>query len=324
MKAIVYEKYGPPEVLRIKEIEKPIPEENEVLIKVHASTVTKYDCWQRSSTAPPGFGLLMRLATGVRSPKQPILGTELSGVIEEVGKDVTLFTKGDQVVVYTGMSLGAYVEYICLSEESVLTRKPANLTFKEATTVQGALTALYFLRKVNLQSGQKILVFGASGGVGNYAVQLAKYFEAEVTGICSTMKMEFVKSLGADRVVDYTKETFQKSSEAYDVIFDTFGKSPFSWCVNSLKEDGIYLFATYGLPRILRVLWLNRRSSKKGISGLLEEKTEDLEFLLELMDTGKIKAVVDKTYLMEDVVEAHRYVEAGKKKGSVILTFDHL
>jgi NADPH:quinone reductase-like Zn-dependent oxidoreductase len=324
MKAIVQEKYGPPEVLHIQEIEKPVPMENEVLVKVHATTVTKYDCWLRSATAPPGFGLLMRLATGARKPKQPILGTEFSGVLEAVGKDVSQFNIGDKVVGYTGMSLGAYSEYICMPEDAVLARKPDNLSFEEATSVQGALTALYFLRKVNIQSGQKILIFGASGGVGIFAVQLAKYFGAEVHGVCSSSKADWVKSMGADVVIDYMKEDFTKRGEAYDIIFDTIGKSPFSGSVKSLKEEGIYLFVTYGIPRILRVLWLNRRSSKKGMSGLLEETPEDLEFLLELIDSGKIKSVIDKTYPMQEVVEAHRYVESGKKKGSVVITLDHL
>jgi NADPH:quinone reductase-like Zn-dependent oxidoreductase len=324
LKAIVVSKYGPPDVLQLTELEKPIPKSNEVLIKTHATTVTRYDCWSRSATAPPGFGLLMRLATGIRKPKQPILGTELAGEVEAVGEAVNRFKVGDQVVGYLGMSLGAYSEYICLPEDGVLVKKPDILTFEEATAVQGALTALYFLRKVNIQSGQKILIFGASGGVGIFAVQLAKYFGAEVTGVCSTSKLEWVKSMGADVVVDYTKEDFTKRGETYDIVFDTVGKSPFSGSVKSLKDDGIYLFVTYWLTRIFRVLWLNRTSSKKGMSGLLEETPEDLEFLLELIEAGKIKSVIDKTYPMEDVVEAHRYVESGKKKGSVVITLDHL
>jgi NADPH:quinone reductase-like Zn-dependent oxidoreductase len=324
MKAIAYERYGPPEVLQLKDVEKPTPKENEVLVRVRATTVTKYDCWLRSATAPPGFGLLMRLATGIRRPKQPILGTEFSGEIEEVGKDVTQFSKGDNVVGYTGMSLGAYSEFVCLTEDAVLVKKPEGLSFVDATAVQGALTALYFLRKVNIKPGHKILIFGASGGVGIFAVQLAKYFGAEVTGVCSTSKLDWVKSMGADMVIDYTKEDFTKRGDTYDIVFDTVGKSPFSGSVASLKEEGIYLFVTYGLPRILRVLWLNRRSSKKGMSGLLEETAEDLEFLLELMDSGKVKSVIDKTYPMEDAVEAHRYVESGKKRGNVVITLDHL
>jgi len=266
----------------------------------------------------------MRLATGIRRPKQPILGTELAGEIEAVGKDVTRFKSGDQVFGYTGMSMGAYVEYKCLPEDGVLAIKPANATFEQAAAVQqGALTALYFLRKANIQSGQKILVFGASGGVGHFAVQIAKYFGAEVTGVCSTQKVDFVKSMGANRVVDYKTQDFSESGETYDVIFDTYGKSPFSRCVESLKEEGIYLFATYGIPRILRTLWLNKRSRKKAMSGLLEETTEDLIFLRDLVEAGKLEVVIDRTYSLEQAAEAHRYVESGQKKGNVVITLDH-
>ena len=322
MKAIVYEKYGPPEVLQLTEMDIPTPKDDEVLIRNHATTVTKYDCWMRSSTAPPGFGLLMRLAIGVRRPKQPILGTELAGEIEAAGKDVTLFKKGDQVVGYLGMSLGAYVEYICLPEDRVLAKIPANMTFEEATVVQGALTALYFLKMANIQKGQKILVFGASGGVGLFAVQLGKHFGAQVTGVCSATKLELVKSLGADSVIDYKKEDFTKRGETYDIILDTVGKSPFSGSVKSLKKEGKYVFTTYGLPRIFRVMWLNMTCTKKGMSGLLEETTENLTFILNLIDTGKLKTVIDRSYPFEQAAQAHRYVESGQKKGSVVITLE--
>jgi len=266
----------------------------------------------------------MRIASGIRKPKKPILGTELAGKIEAVGKDVTLFRKGDQVFGYLGMSMGAYVEYICLPEDGVLAIKPVNMTYEQAAAVQqGALTALFFLRKANIQSGQKILVFGASGGVGLFAVQLAKYFGAEVTGVCSTTKLELVKSMGADKVIDYTKEDFTKRGETYDIIFDTVGKSPFSGSKRSLKKEGIYLFTTYGLPRFFRILWLNLTSSKKAISGLLEETTEDLIFLRELIEAGKLKVVIDRRYPLEQAAEAHRYVETGQKKGNVVITVEH-
>jgi len=323
MKAIVYTKYGPPEVLQLKEIEKPTPKDNEVLIKVYATTVTLYDCWVRSCTAPPGFGLLNRLASGLRKPRQHILGTELAGEIEAVGKDVNLFRKGDQVFGFTG-SLGAYVEYICLPEDGALALKPINVTYEEAAAVpQGALTALYFLRKGNIQSGQKVLIYGASGGVGTFAVQLAKYFGAEVTGVCSTPKLELVKSLGADKVIDYTKEDFTKSGETYDIIFDTVGKSPFSGSKRSLKKEGLYIHTTFGLPRFFRILWLNMTSSKKAIIGLLEEKIEELIFLKELIEAGKLTSVIDRSYSMELTAEAHRYVETGQKKGQVVITVEH-
>jgi NADPH:quinone reductase-like Zn-dependent oxidoreductase len=321
MKAIVCTKYGPPDVLKLKEVEKPIPKDNEVLIKVHATTVTKYDCWMRSSTAPTGFGLLMRIASGIRKPKQPILGTELAGEIESVGKDVKLFKKGDQVFGYLGMSLGAYVEYICLPENGVLAIKPTNMTYEEAAAVQqGALTALFFLRNGNIQSGQKVLVFGASGGVGNNAVQLAKYFGAEVTGVCSTKKLDMVKSLGADKVIDYTKEDFTKSGETYDVIFDTVGKSSVSGCKRSLGDNGFYLLTTFGLPKLVQILWLKMTSSKKVFMGTLEERTEDLIFLKELIENGELKAIIDRTYPLEQTAEAHRYKEKGHAQGKIVIT----
>ncbi|NQT72253.1 MAG: NAD(P)-dependent alcohol dehydrogenase [Chloroflexi bacterium] len=325
MKAIVCTKYGPPEVLQLKEVERPTPKDKEVLIRNYATTVTLFDCWMRSSTSPPGFGILMRIANGIRKPKQPLLGTELAGEIEAVGKDVKLFRKGDLVFGFTGMSLGAYAEYTCLPEDGMLATKPANMTCEEAAAVpQGALTALFFLRKGNIQRGQKVLIFGASGGVGTYAVQLAKYFGAEVTGVCSTTKLELVKSLGADWVIDYTQEDFTKRGETYDIIFDTMGKSPFSGSKRSLKKEGFYLFTTFGLPRLLRILWLKMTSSNKvGPLGVIEERTEDLIFLKELIEGGKIKSVIDGRYPLEQIVEAHRYVETGQKKGQVVITLDH-
>ena len=320
MKAAVITKYGPPEVLQLKEVEKPTPKNNEVLIRVYAATVTLYDCWGRACTGPPGFGLLIKLSSGLGKPKKPILGTEFAGEIEAVGKDVNLFKKGDPVFGFTGMNLGANAEYVCMPEDGALAKKPTNMTYEEAAAIPyGGLTALYFLRKGNIQSGQKVLIFGASGGLGTFAVQLAKYFGAEVTGVCSTPKLELVKSLGADKVIDYTKEDFTKSGEKYDIIFDTIGKSPFSASKRSLKEEGFYIFATFGLGRAFRVL-----CSKKAISGLVEERAEDLIFLKELIEAGKIKAVIDKRYPLEQAAKAHEYVESGQKKGQVVLTLDHI
>ncbi|MHA2157235.1 MAG: NAD(P)-dependent alcohol dehydrogenase, partial [Candidatus Hodarchaeales archaeon] len=297
MKAVVCTKYGPPEVLQLREMEKPVPKANEVLIRNYATTVTLYDCWTRSSTAPPGFGLLMRLVAGIRKPKQPIFGTELAGEIEAVGSDVTKFKIGDQVWAYLGMNQGAYVEYICLPDSGVLTIKPTNMTYEEAAAVQqGALTALFFLEKANIQSGQKILIFGASGGVGLAAVQLAKSFGAEVTGVASTPKLELVKSLGAEKVIDYTKEDFTKSSEMYDVILDTIGKSNVGRSKRLLKKDGFYLFTTFGLPKLFRILWLQIINRKKTFSGTFEENTEDLISLRELIEAGKIRAVIDRQF----------------------------
>ena len=320
MKAIVYEKYGPPEVLHLKDVGKPTSKDNEVLIKIYATSVTKYDCWMRSCTAPPGFGLLMRIASG-RKPKQPILGTELAGEIEAVGVDVTRLKVGDQVFGYPGMNLGAYAEYICLPEEAVAI-KPANSTYEEAAAVlQGALTALFFLRKTNIQRGQKILIFGASGGVGSYAVQLAMHhFGAEVSGVCSTPKLAFVKSLGADQVIDYTTDDFTQNGQVYDIIFDTVGKTSVSRTTRSLKEKGWYLLATFGLPLLVQLLWFSKRSSQNFEFGTLEEKTEDLIFLKDLIEAGTIKPFIDRSYPLDQTSEAHRYVETGRKIGNVVIT----
>ena len=320
MKAMVYEEYGLPDVLHLKELEKPVPKGDEALIKIHATTVTKYDCWVRSCTAPPGFGLLMRIASG-RKPKQPILGTELAGEIEALGKDVTRFKVGDQVYGYPGMNLGAYAEYICLPEEAVAL-KPDDLTYEEAAAVlQGALTALFFLRKTNIQRGSKVLIFGASGGVGGYAVQLARrHFGADVTGVCSTTKLAFAKSLGADQVIDYTKEDFTQNGQLYDVIFDTVGKTSVSRTRKSLKENGSYLLATFGLPMLIQLIWLSKTSSQNLEFGTLAEKTEDLIFIKDLFEAGVIKPVIDRCYPLEQAAEAHRYVESGHKKGNVVIT----
>jgi NADPH:quinone reductase-like Zn-dependent oxidoreductase len=320
MKAIVYEKYGSPEVLQLREVERPTLQEDEVLIKVHATSVTKYDCWMRSCTAPPGFGLLMRISSG-RRPKQPILGTELAGEVEAVGSSVTRFKEGDPVYGYPGMKLGAYAEYISLPEEAVAI-KPANTTYEEAAAVlQGALTSWFFLRKANIQPGQKVLIFGASGGVGGYAVQLAKHhFGAEVTGVCSTPKMAYAESLGADRIIDYTKEDFTQNGQVYDVIFDTVGKTSVMRTKRSLKEQGWYLLTTFGLPMLVQLLWLSKTGRQNLEFGTLAEKTEDLIFVRELVESGVIKPVIDCCYPLEQAAEAHRYVESGQKMGSVVIT----
>ncbi|MFX1482167.1 MAG: NAD(P)-dependent alcohol dehydrogenase [Promethearchaeota archaeon] len=319
MKAVVCRRFGPPEVLQTKMIDKPIPKDNEVLVKIHAATVTKFDCWIRSSSRM--FRFLMRLATGIRFPKDTLLGTELAGEIEAVGKDVVLFNIGDQVFAFLGMRMGAYAEYICLQEESVMATKPINMTFDEAAAVQqGALSALYFLRMTNIQRGQKILIYGASGGVGLFTVQLAKYFGAEVTGVCSTTKIDLVKSMGADKIVDYKKEDFTKSGEIYDIIFDTIGTSPFSGSVRSLKDGGIYLFVTYGILRSIRARVHNLTSSKKTVSKIIEETTDDLLFIKNLIEEGKLRVAIDRRFPLDQAAQAHRYVETGRKKGNVIIT----
>jgi NADPH:quinone reductase-like Zn-dependent oxidoreductase len=320
MKAIVYEEYGPPAVLHSSDLDKPAPQDNDVLIRVHATSVTKYDCWMRSCTAPPGFGFLMRIASG-RVPKQPVLGTELSGQVEAVGRGVTGFKAGDPVYGYPGMKLGAYAEYICLPAEAVAT-KPSNTTYEEAASVlQGALTARFFLRKANVQPGQQVLIFGASGGVGGYSVQLAKHhFKADVTGVCSTSKMAYVKSLGADRVIDYSRDDFTKNGEIYDVVFDTVGKTAVTRTKQSLKKEGWYLLATFGLPMLLQLLWLSKTGGPNLEYGTLAETRDDLIAVRDLVEEGVIKPTIDRCYPLEQAVDAHRYVESGQKTGSVVLT----
>ena len=325
MKAIVYTKYGPPEVLLLKEVEKPVPKDKEVLVKVHVATVTATDCTFRK-----GEPLFARLFTGLLKPKQQVLGSEFAGEVAAIGENVELFKQGDQVVGTTPGS-GCYVEYLTLPEDtSTLAVKSDSTTYEEAIACcDGFLTALSFLRdKGQIRSGQKVLINGASGSVGSAAVQLAKYFGAEVAGVCSTANIELVKSLGADEVIDYTKEDFTKKSNIYDIIFDTVGKVSFPRCKNALKENGIFIETKISLGIIFHVLISSKFGDKKATfmaTGLRppRERTKDLVFIRELLEKGKIKPVIDRSFPMEQIVEAHRYVEQGHKKGNVVITVAH-
>jgi NADPH:quinone reductase-like Zn-dependent oxidoreductase len=332
MKAIVYTEYGPPDVLQLKEVEKPAPMDNEVLIKIHAVSVNIGDIWARNFkaitpskfTMPLPLWLPSRMYFGFTKPKINILGSDFAGEIEATGKDVKRFRKGDQVFGYRGQSMGANAEYLCMPEDGLVAPKPANMTYQEAATVPyGALTALSLLRKVNIQPGQSVLINGASGGIGSAAVQLAKYFGANVTGVCGTPRLEYVKSLGADKVIDYTREDFTKNNETYDLIFDILGVSSFSSCQNSLKQNGVYLLASFKMVQLFQMLWTSMTGGKKVICMLSSEKLEDLVFIKELVEAGKIKSIIDKCYPLEKTAEAHRYVEQRQKKGNVVIAVGH-
>ncbi len=311
MKAVICTRYGAPDVLKIQYVAKPSPKSNEVLIKIHATTVHIGDSKIRSFKPGMGFMLdlivkpMMRIMIGFRGPRKKILGMELAGEIESVGDDVTLFKQGDKVFASTELLFGTYAQYICVPENSLIAPLPKNATYEQAAPLSnGALIALLVLKKANIQKGQKVLIYGASGSVGTFAVQLAKYFETTVVGVCSTTNLGMVKSLGADKVIDYTQDDFTKNDDKFDIIFDAVGKLSASHCKQSLKENGVYL---------------NVLTSTNG----LKLKPEHMIFVKELTEAEKLKAVIDRTYPMEKIVDAHHYVDKGHKKGNVVITVSH-
>jgi NADPH:quinone reductase-like Zn-dependent oxidoreductase len=320
MKAAVYTEYGPPEVVRIEEVETPTPRDNEVLIRIHATTVATGDWRARSLQLPPGFGPFGRLFFGIRSPRQPILGTELAGEIESIGKDVSRFKVGDQVFAFPGIRMGSHAEYRCMPEDGAIAHKPPNLSYGEAAALSfGGTTALDFLKRGKLQSGERILINGASGAVGTAAVQLARHFGAEVTGVCSTANLDLVRSLGAKHVIDYTNEDFTRNGETYDVIVDTVGAAPYSRSKNSLREGGRLLLVLGSLKDLLTAPLISMTSDKKVIAGPVAERPEDVRFLADLAEAGAFKPVIDRCYPFEEIVEAHRRVDTGRKRGNVVV-----
>ena len=323
MKAVICSGYGPPDVLQIKEVEKPMPKNNEILVRVRATTVTAADHRLRSFTVPAVAWLPARIVLGIRRPRNPILGVELSGEIEAVGSEVKRFKKGDLIFAATLADFGAYAQYKCLPENGPIAIKPANSTFEEAAAIPiGARTALHFLKKGNIMRGQKVLVYGASGSVGTYAVQLARYFGAVVTGVCSAKNAELVKSLGAEKVLDYTKEDFTQKLEMYDMIFLAVDKWPFSVCNKFLAEKGTFIDVTNPV-KSLSMLWVSLTTPKRIItSENVPNSAEALNFLKGLVESGELKPVIDRTYPLKQMVEAHSYVDQGHKRGNVAITVD--
>ncbi len=329
MKAAVFTEYGSPDVLHVKEVAAPVPKANEILVRVRATPVNYGDTLARNfKNVPPSdfnmplpFYFPARLVFGYRKPKINILGSEFAGDVAVVGKDVTRYKVGDAVFGYRGQNMGANAEYVCIAADGLVAPKPVNMTYEEAATIPyGALTALTLLRKVTIQPGQKVLINGASGAIGSAAVQLAKHYGAEVTGVCGTPRLGFVKALGADKVIDYTKEDFTNNGETYDLIFDILGKRSFSKVKGSLKENGRYLLASFKMKQLLQMLWTSFFGSKKVICALSSESNADMMLIKGLIEAGEIKTVIDRCYPLEQAAEAHRYVEAGHKQGPVIIT----
>jgi len=330
MKAIVWTKYGSADGLQLREVAKPTPKDNEVLIKIHAATAATPDTEFRRLKLPLLYAIPLRLYIGFIKPTRiTILGTEFAGEVESVGKDITVYKPGDQVFGYTGLAMGTYAEYICLAEKpsgmaGVFAKKPVNMSYEEAAAVPfGGLEALHSLGKIHIQRGQKVLIVGAGGSIGTWTVQLAKHYGAEVTGVDHTEKLDMLRSIGTDHVIDYTQEDFTKNGKLYDVILDTIGKSPFSGSLRSLNENGTYLNANPGVFGGVRWRWASKRSSKKVIPWTAGYTTDNLLALKELIEAGKIKSVIDRRYPLEQTAEAHRYVDDGHKKGNVVITLGH-
>jgi NADPH:quinone reductase-like Zn-dependent oxidoreductase len=332
MKAIVYTEYGPPDVLQLKEVAKPAPKDNELMVKIYAAAVNYGDISARNfgNVSPREFNmpflfwLPARMAFGFRKPKKQILGSEFAGEIEAVGKDVKRFKVGDPVFGYRGPNFGAYAEYLCMPEDGLVAIKPANMSYEEAAAVPyGALTALNLLRKVDIQPGQKVLINGASGAIGSAAVQIAKHFGAEVTGVCGSPGLAFVQALGADKVIDYTQEDFTQNGETYDLIFDILGRSSFSRCKGSLKPNGRYLLASFKFKQLWQMVWTSLRGGQKVICALSMEKPADLMLVKEMVEAGQIKTIIDRRYPLVQAAEAHRHVETGHNKGKVVITGHH-
>jgi len=316
MKAVVFTTYGPPEVLQLKEVEKPALKDNEILIRIRANAVNSGD-WRIRKPDP----FAVRFFFGLMKPKKQILGTVFSGEVERTGSRVLRFKVGDEVFGSAGTSFGTYAEYKSLAEDAAVALKPKNLTHEEAAVIPfGGVVALYFLRKANIQPGQKVLVYGASGAVGTAAIQLAKYFGADVTGVCSTANTDMVRSLGADRVIDYTKEDVTRNGQTYDIIFETVNKISVPRAVRSLNKHGVLLLGAAGAPEMLQALWASATTGKKVFMGVISEKSSDMTFLKDVIEQGKMKPVIDRTYRLEQIAEAHHYVERGHKKGNVAIT----
>jgi len=320
MKAVLCERYGPPDVLRLVDVPTPLPKDHDVLIRIHATTVTSADCRLRSLNVPRGFRLATRLAFGITRPRRPILGSELAGVVEAVGRQVTKFRVGEEVFAFNGFGLGAHAQFLCMPEHGAIALKPRCLSFEEAAALPfGGTAALDFLRRGKLQRGERILINGASGSVGTAAVQLARHLGAEVTAVCSTANAEWVRALGASNVIDYTQQDFTRQRETYDVIMDTAGTAPFSRCRHALKSDGRLLLVLAGLPDMLPIPWVSVTSRRQIIAAPAAERAEDLRFLAALAEAGEFKPVIDRRYTLAQIADAHRYVDTGRKRGNVVV-----